>query len=569
MSEFLKILSSQYKHLPERGDEFIIPLVISGGSMLKNEPFSFQALYRISGDRFGESVSLSIETELPAECFRVDPVAVLAARANMTSGCYESDRPGLYPDILAPRPVTPEIGEYATAWNRPHHFEKDVDFTLNATTEYQSVWVTLNPDSKTLTAGEYDVKIKLYSLQPFSLIEEETIKIKVIDEMLPPHDVYYTNWFHVDCVCDTFGVKLYSNAFYKIFDEYIKNMTCHRQTTLLLPAFTPPLDTAIGAERMNVQLVDVEKTADGWSFGFKKMRRFVRHAKKCGISVFEHCHLFSQWGAKNAPNIYDNNGNRIFGFDTDAAGEEYRSFIRTYLVEFFKFAKEERIDKSLIFHVSDEPSLKHLDSYKAAHDSVADLLEGNPICDAMSVLDFAKAGLVDHSILSVNHVDGYDFESPYKIWLYYTGGEDKTANRKISNTATATRVIGLHMYKYNALGFLQWAYNFYYDRLSFGFADPKISPYAYKNFPGVCYLCYPVNHKGNTSVVPSVREKLMGEAIDDYRALMLLESKIGRAATIALCEEKLGEITTYTIPKGDALRELREIINKKIDELNG
>ena len=33
-----------------------------------------------------------------------------------------------------------------------------------------------------------------------------------------------------------------------------------------------------------------------------------------------------------------------------------------------------------------------------------------------------------------------------------------------------------------------------------------------------------------------------------------------------LCEKKLGEITTYTIPRGDALRELREIINKKIAE---
>ena len=120
------------------------------------------------------------------------------------------------------------------------------------------------------------------------------------------------------------------------------------------------------------------------------------------------------------------------------------------------------------------------------------------------------------------------------------------------------------MYKYKALGFLQWAYNYYYDRLSFGFADPKTAVSAYKNFPGVTYLCYPVSIKGKATVVPSVREKLMGEAMDDLRALNLLESLIGREATLALCEKKLGEIDTYTIPTEDALFELSEEINSLI-----
>lgn len=565
MSELLKIVSSQYKHLPGRQEDFIDPRTITGGSMLKNEPFSFQALYRTKKGNACEPVSICVETKLPIESFRVDYVPVLTPRATSEEDGYESTLPGLYPDILMPRPVSPEIGGIDTAWNRKTYFEKDTENLLNATgSDYQAVWFTINPESKVLKAGKYEVKIKLTSLNDLSALGEETVTVEVIDALLPEQSAYYTNWFHIDCICDVFGVKAYSTAFYKIFDEYIKNMTKHRQNTLLLPAFTPPLDTAVGGERANVQLVEIEKNANGFKFGFTKMRRFIRHAKKNGVKIFEHCHLFSQWGAKHSPNIYDKDGNRIFGYDTDAASEEYGSFIRAYLKEFFKFAKEEKIEKNLIFHVSDEPNLKHIDSYKAAHDSVADLLEGNPICDAMSVLNFAKAGLVDHSILSVNHMEGYDFESPYKIWLYYTGGEDRTANRKISNTAAATRVIGLHMYKYNALGFLQWAYNFYYDRLSFGFADPKISSSAYKNFPGISYLCYPISQKGNATVVPSIREKLMGEAMDDLRALKLLESKIGREATIALCEEHLGEITTYTIPTGESLRELREAINERL-----
>lgn len=564
MSEFLKIVSSQYKHLPERGDDVIIPRVIHGGSMLKNEPFSFQALYRVTKDRTGEPVSVSVDTELPAECFRVDNVAVMTTRADMSCNCYESDRVGVYPDILSPRPAKPEIGEFPTAWNRQMYFEKDTDFTLNATEEYQSVWVTLNSESEILKAGEYDVKVTLSSLQPLAVIAEETVKIKVIDEKLPPHTSYYTNWFHVDCLCDLFDVKLYSSAFYRIFDEYVKNMTRHRQNTILLPAFTPPLDTPIGNERMNVQLVDIEKKADGWSFGFEKMRRFVRHAKKGGIRIFEHCHLFSQWGAKATPNIYNKNGERIFGFDTDSHGKKYVGFIRAYLIEFFKFAKEEKIDDSLIFHLSDEPSIKHLESYKAAYECVADLLEGHPICDAMSNLEFYTEGLVDQPILHVNHLQDYIPEKCPTVWLYYTGGEKDTANRKITNTASATRAIGIHMYKYEALGFLHWAYNYCYDRLSVGFGSPSSTVNTYKMIPGICNLCYPIKCKNGIRICPSIREELMREAFDDLRALKLLESKIGREATLAICEEKLGEINAYTVPVGEALRELREEVNAKI-----
>ena len=58
----------------------------------------------------------------------------------------------------------------------------------------------------------------------------------------------------------------------------------------------------------------------------------------------------------------------------------------------------------------------------------------------------------------------------------------------------------------------------------------------------------------------------MREAMDDYRALKLLETLIGRERTLAVLEEKLGAITVYTIPEGEALRELREIINAKIEE---
>ncbi|MBE6612274.1 MAG: DUF4091 domain-containing protein [Ruminococcaceae bacterium] len=566
MSELLKIVSSQYKHLPGRTEADIEPRVISGGSMMKNEPFSFQALYRVPDNfPFCQAVSVVAETELPIAAWRVDYTALTSvANPNHEPG-YESDAPGLFPDILMPRPANPELVQLNAPYNYLN-FEKDTDNLLNATnTDFQSVWFTINPDSEALQAGEYKIRILLKNLKDLSLLAEETITIRIIDAELPPQDSYYTNWFYEDCIVDLFNVELYSDRFYEIFDQYIKNMTRHRQNTLLLPAFTPPLDTPVGTERMNVQLTDIEKTADGWKFGFEKMRRFVRHAEKCGIRYFEHCHLFSQWGAKNAPNIYDVTGERIFGFDTDAAGEAYKGFIRQYLTEFLQFAREEGIADRLLFHISDEPTIDHLESYRIAHDSVADLIRGYPIADAMSHLEYYTEGLVDHPIANIAHADDFDGKCP-TFWVYYTGGtyEKLCSNRLISNTAAQTRVLGVEMYRYKALGFLQWAYNFYYDRLSAGCCDPKCAPNFYKMYPGVTYLCYPVLARGGCYVVPSIREKLMAEAFDDLRALKLLESKIGREAVLKLCEAKLGELSYKTIPESDALYELREIINEQI-----
>jgi hypothetical protein len=566
MSELLKIVSSQYKHLPGRMDDFIDPRTITSGTLMRNEPFSFQALYRAPEKSFCLAVSVAAKTTLPIEAYRVDYVAAVhAANPNGEPG-YESDAPGLFPDILLPRPAAPEIIALDTAWGYCSYFEKNVDHLLNATAnDFQSVWFTVNPDSRTLNAGEYDIVISLTSLTDRKLLAEKTLTLTVLDAELPANDTYYTNWFHVDCVCDAFGVKPYSTAFYRIFDRYIANMTRHRQNTLLLPAFTPPLDTAVGAERMNVQLIDIERDADGWHFDFTKMRRFVRHAKKGGIRYFEHCHLFSQWGAEHAPNIYNKNGSRIFDFETDATGDEYIEFLRSYLPAFFDFARKEGIAHSLVFHLSDEPTLKHLASYRSAHDTVADLISGNPIADAMAAIEFYQEGLVDHPIYHVNHADDFADACPTK-WLYYTGGtyEKKCSNRMVSNTAALTRVIGVQLYRYQALGFLHWAYNFYYDRLSMGYGDPRSALNTYKMYPGITHLCYPITGRGENRVVPSIREKLMAEAFDDLRALKLLESKIGRQETLAICESKLGPITCRTIPEGEALRELRETVNRAI-----
>ena len=568
MSFLLKTVSSQFKHPAGRKEVDLNSVEISKASALRNEPFSFQVLYRAeTKSRPCHPVSISILGEnIEIETYRVDQVPITQAANLFNEEGYEGNEPGLYPDILSQRPAVPQIESIQNA-TELSHFEIGVSNLLNAlSNDLQSLWVTLNPNAKLIEAKTYRIEIRMTSLLSGEILEEAEFCFEVIDALLPKSNVYYTNWIYEDAICDTFGVELYGKEFYRIFDDYLRNAAKHGQNTLLLPAFTPPLDTSIGKERRNVQLTDVRLKNGAWDFGFDRMKEFIDHAKNCGILFFEHSHLFSQWGAEHAPNIYDTENNRIFGAETDATGEEYQTFLHAYLKAFLAFAKKEKIDNNLIFHISDEPSLSHLPAYEKAMHSVAEQLEHYPIADALSNVEFYEKGLVKQPVTAIDRSDEF-YRSGASFWVYYTGGphHKKASNRLITNTAGRTRVLGLQMYKYKALGFLHWGYNYCYDRLTNGTFDPRSNPCGYKQYPGVAHLAYPTYGNPGCYVASSVREKHMQEAFLDLRALNLLESMIGREKTIFLCEEILKEpIDCRTIPRGNELFSLREKINAEI-----
>ena len=82
-----------------------------------------------------------------------------------------------------------------------------------------------------------------------------------------------------------------------------------------------PLDTAVGGERTTVQLLDIRKDGDTYSFDFSKLERWIGICRFAGITHFEMAHLFTQWGAKCAPKIMvweDGTLRHKFGWHTDA-----------------------------------------------------------------------------------------------------------------------------------------------------------------------------------------------------------------------------------------------------------
>jgi len=547
---------------------------ITQATMFRNEAISFVVAYKTEPGRTHDATCLPIS--ISAECdiaevnvYKICFVPVICGEQHGDEVGSENKGSGLYPDILYKRNAVPEI---AVSDNTVCPFyEEDEKYLLNATDVFQSVLITVNENgSKISAAGKHKLVVKITSLTSGDTLSEHVVNLKIIDQELPESELMYTNWFHYDCIADIHAVKLYSEEYFTILESYFKNAVKHGMNTILTPVFTPPLDTVIGGERQNVQLVKVIKNADGYEFDFSLFKKFILLALECGFKYFEHSHLFSQWGAEHSPNIYaEINGKekRIFGWETEASGKEYKAFLNEYIPAFLKFAKEMKIDDKLFFHISDEPTESNQKSYGKAVETVGELLDGYRRGDALDDLCFYENGFVKTPIVRINRAEDF-FGKCEGMWLYYTSGQGtnlyKCSNRLITSKPYKTRILGLHLYKYRCSGFLHWGYNYFYDRMSNGLVDPKVNPCGYKNMPGASYIVYP----GINCVHSSLREKYMLEAITDYRALKLLETYIGYEEVIKLCEAYFGEpISFTTIPRNEKqMMGFRELINSEIEK---
>ena len=129
---------------------------------------------------------------------------------------------------------------------------------------------------------------------------------------------------------------------------------------------------------LTVQLIGVNKIENEYEFDFSRLVRWTEMCKKNGVEYFEFSHLFTQWGQHVSEDYRSENGEekKIFGWETDASGEEYTSFLTQFLPQLVDFIKEQNLETSSYFHVSDEPTLARLESYSKASAIVHKYLVG-------------------------------------------------------------------------------------------------------------------------------------------------------------------------------------------------
>lgn len=511
-----------------------------GFSMLKNERSSFQVAFCTEKD---EEMKFELSGELAhfSKAYIVKEISVgRACYEDNSDDFYLRKTSGKYPDCLIP---------------------DDGEFYANGGKWY-SLWVEVMPNGNCIGKSVLSVDING---------EKAEIEIEVIDAELPKQELIYTNWYHSDCICNRYDISPFCEEFWYINKNFIKTAAEHGMNCILTPLFTPPLDTKVGGERRTVQLVTVYLDGKNYKFDFRNFRKWVAICRKCGIEYFEMSHFFTQWGAKHAPKIvaFDRRGRvkKIFGWKTRTSSRKYDEFLRQFAAAFIKVVEEEGIREKCFLHVSDEPHLRDLKTYKRRAELISKIFPGFKVIDALSDFDFYEKGAVKNPIPCEDAITPFVGKVP-ELWTYYCCGQGHSylPNRFFSMPSLRNRVLGIILYKYDVKGFLHWGYNFYNTQYSIKAIDPFFVTDAGGGFPsGDSFVVYPAH---NGTALASLRLKVFYDGFQDMLALKLLESKIGREKVLEFIEKDLLNPLSFTeYPhESEWILETREKINQMIKE---
>ena len=503
------------------------------------DTFSFQAAVFINGEH-APSDSYRVETVSglggEIKTSRIRHVPSLLPKYADTDGGYLRGDIGMYPDVLE---------------------EADEFILLHG--KWNAIWiaVALPVDHP---PGEFGITVKIKSAHAGTpagdgahvgeeatvengTLAEKSTKLKVARTAYDEAPFIHTEWFHTDCLAQYYGVEVFSDEYWRIVENFMAAAADMGINMLLTPVVTPPLDTVKGGERLTVQLVDIYERDNGYSFGFDKLGRWIDIARSAGIEYFEIAHLFTQWGAENAPKIIvkdsTGKGYKKFGWETDAAGDEYAAFLNEFIPALRAYLNEKGAGDKAYYHISDEPGSGQIEQYKRARAVAAPLLEGCKVFDALSDPEFYEQGIVDIPIIAIDHYESFESLMLKERWVYYCCGQSTdVANRFFALPSARNRILGVQLYIHDITGFLQWGFNFYNSCLSKRPINPYETTDADMALPsGDSFIVYP-GEGGHA--VKSMRYMVFKEAMSDYHALKRLERLAGKDYVVDLISRHAG-----------------------------
>lgn len=466
----------------------------------RNEQFSFQVALRSD-----TQTSVAVEAAGPAgwsvRVRRVGYVPVRHHNTPVNPGPQDVDGLGQIPGYV-PDPLFDEntllLPEHET-----HAFWVTVKPGPNAAPGRHAITVTVAPETGKRVTHRLPVALHGVLIQPRQNFD-------------------VTHWFYADAIIDWYKTDLFDKRFWELTGRYIRNMAAHGQNMLYVPVFTPPLD---GVKRPS-QLLKVSRTGkDRYAFDWSDVRRYIRLAAANGITAFEWCHPFTQWGVKHAIRIYEDQGRDeklLWPVDTGATSPTYRSFLSQYLPALHRFLKAEGLLEQSFFHVSDEPhGDEALANYKAARALLAELAPWMKVMDALSDIRYGREQLTDLPIPSIS--TALDFvKEKIPCWCYYCcGPRGQFLNRLMDTPLDKIAMHGVLLYRWPFKGFLHWGYNYWCESSTRTLIDPFTCQDG-KRWPGWAYGDPFVVYPGPEGPLDSIRWEIFGESLQDYALLQTL-----------------------------------------------
>lgn len=489
------------------------------------------AAFQIAVKGPSEPVDIACRVESPLEAFvtiREVGLVPCLLPAVAEDPFILTAEPGLFPD-----PLIPHEGAMRAV---PHC--------------WRAFWITVQvPEGR--IAGPFALAFELSWTPSFTPSNRQAAisrrRVEIMLDVLPlplaPPELQVAMWFHADCLMARYGVEAWSQRHWRLVENYLRDLADHGGTMLLTPLWTPPLDTDPGGERPTTQLLKIGRSGGDYVFDFTLLERWIDLALSIGYQRFEFSHCCSQWGAERCPKIVidgENGPEILFNGDTVSDAPEYRDFLSRLLPRLLAFLDRKGIRRQCRFHVSDEPEIQHIGHYAEMARFLAGFIGGDNIFDALSDPAFLREGIGLVPVPGIDHLSSFADESLAERWLYYCGNwRDGVPNRHLGMPSARNRIFGTLLYLGNFDGFLHWGYNFWFSALSRDwhldpFADPCGGAYFRGGGP---FLVYP-GQDGNP--IGSIHGEVFREALQDLRALRMVEKKIGRAKTVAAINARAG-----------------------------
>lgn len=510
------------KNLPEAEE-------IKSISVLKGDEVNYQIAYTLS-ETSNEIFEISVESEI-AEYVSVRLVGNVPSELPAYEHDYDDDyitiTPGLFPDVLYPM----ESNKIEAKFSR-----------------YHSLWITVKiPEN--MQKGDYDVKV-IFKNDSFGICESCSMRVHVVNAVLPPQTLLYTQWIHPSAVADYYGLEMFSEEYWTMLGKFIKCAADNGINMALVPIFG-------GHSRITVD--------DGtYTFDFGRLERYIRLCMECGIDNFEISHLFAIRARTAVGITVEENGQSkpLFG-EGEYSLDKFKDFLKVFLPALADCLKNMGVYEKSCFHIGDEPTLEELDFYGEISKFVKEVLGDVDIMDALSDYEFYEKGYLNMPVVAIDHMKPYE-GIPGVFGYNCCAQHTAVSNRFMAMPSYRNRIIGVQIYKYNLIGFLHWGFNWYYTEKNPHIVNPFLTTDGESTWQsGDPFSVYP----GKDGPIESIRIKVFDEALADVRALQLLEKYIGRQATEELIDRFAEMTVTYSdYPRtSEYLLKLREEINRLIE----
>ena len=512
------------------------------GSALLGETYSLQMLYTYEKDEENRpwvtyTYALSGTLAEYATVREVKNVGVQKPVGIKHDDNYLRTTAGIYPDVLAP-------------------FINGNRF-VGAPGILNSIWIDIEipTDAKGL-AGEQTLELSSIRVSTGETVCKSCFTLDIIDCSLPPQKTSFTMWTQAELLAKYYGIAPWSKKHWQIMENAL---TCSRRGGANI-AYAPIFTTVVST-----------KTEDGFKFDYKLFDKWISLVEKLGFDYIEMSHLFSPGSAAHASPeaFYYENGATVSMKGRRATDPDYVEFIRAFIKGIIARLKRKGLSHKLLFHIADEPSLKHIEYFRAARESVIDIIGEYPILDAIFDIEYWHEGLVSSPVPITDHLTPFLEEQVPHLWTYYCTGPqaDGHSNRFIAQSGACHRSLGMQLYKYNIEGFLHYALCYIGEGDATGVINPYVEQSGNKCFPaGDTFCIYPTN---DGEFLESIRLCIIRDAFQDIRAMQLLEGYVGHGEVVRVIEEELGTELKFNVcaKSSDTMLRIRERINRMIKDI--